>query len=425
VNFVYENPEIEQTLTRSNEFDDLEDALKRLAELVPDFLGPENRGRRMFCPGLDAAAPWLTRLLKLEDRPGERSNDNVCILATRFYGVGGHSKVASDISRLIGAERTTIVFTDLYRQLRPRDLVHGGLDASYAHRALMLLSAPTMLEKMIELYNLLAALKPTRIFLMGNHMDMVAVAGAWPFRSIVDYIHHADHMPTLGATLPWAAHADLTYTCHLACEAAGLHPLYSAMSLGKLAHAEPRRSPGAARRFATCGAMHKYRQPARHRWVDFVIPALRRPDAEFIHIGPFDEVFVAEVHGPLAEAGVDPDRYRFVGVLPDLRQALVEHETDVYLASYPDSGGRANLEAMAAGLAPIIPVAEDLPPLMHFDLPLESWVRITDPARMDAAIDRSLVLSAELGGPAPRRALAAEFNRFEAFVTSPDQAPRT
>lgn len=423
VDFAYHNPELEQAIRDARGIDDLEAVLRRVSDLVPSLLVPEVRGHMTFCPGLDAAISALPRRLNLPDVPLEKSNDNVCIVATRFYPTGGHSKVASDICQLIGPERVTLVFTDTARTLKPRQLI-GGLPKDHPARALLLLNAGTLVEKIIELYMLLAAIQPTRIILIQNHMDMVAVAGVWPFRSVVEFIHHADYLPTLGASLAFSAHVDLTHASHRACRAAGLHPAWAGMTVeAGAAPPEPRPlDPSRPLRIATCGSAHKYLHKAQNRWSDFVIAALAGTSSEMIHIGPKTEELVASVHGPLAAAGIAPQRYRFVGARPSLRQALLDEETDVYLASYPDTGGKANLDALAAGLAPIAPTTLDLGALQQFDLPLAYWVRVTTPAEIPAAIARSLELSAELRTPRGRQAVRDEFSRFETYVRAGEAA---
>jgi hypothetical protein len=417
LDFVYRNPEVERQLDSARSIEALETSLQRLSALVPTFLAPEIRGRQMFCPGFDAAVPELARRLQLADVPRAKSNDNVVILATRFYPTGGHSKVAADISQMIGAERTTIVFTDIYRQRRYSQFLSFYGDPAHAARALVILSAATQAEKIVELYHVLSAVRPTRIFLMGNHMDMVAVAGAWPFRSVVDYVHHADHMPTLGATLPFSGHADLTYAAHLACRDAGLHAAYVGMAIDRQALPAPTaQPPGQRLRLATCGALHKYRQPAAHRWTDFVVAALKSADAEMVHIGPYDAEFQAEVAAALTGAGLESGRYQFAGPLPDLREALMSLGASVYVASYPDSGGRAILEAMAVGVPPIVPVAEEQGELLHCKLPIGNWIPIRDPSETAGAIKRALALGPALRGPEGRAELAEEFSRFQGFV---------
>jgi hypothetical protein len=282
-----------------------------------------------------------------------------------------------------------------------------------------------MLEKVVELYMTLAAIRPSRIFLIQNHMDLTAVAGVWPFRSVVEFVHHADHLPTLGATLPFSGHVDLTYTCHLACKAQGLEPTWAGMTVEHAGEGVPETPPpNPPRRIATCGSVHKYRQPGQHRWTDFAVAALKGGAAEFLHIGPVDAPFEAEVGAALTAAGLDPARYRFLGAAPNLRQALIDNEVDAYMASYPESGGKAALEAMAAGIAPVVPVPEELGPLFKFDLPIDSWVRVSGPAEVAEALARSVELSAGLRTPQGRQALREEFGRFEAHIAG-QAAPAT
>lgn len=429
LDFAYENAELEAAIAGAADIEALDQALVRLSRLVPGFLAPEVRGRQMFTPGLDALVPGLAARLRLADVPLAKGNDNVCIVATRFYATGGHSRVASDIGRLIGAERTTIVFTDLYRELRHRLLI-PGVPAAHPCRSLLLLSAGTIVEKIIELYMLLAAIRPSRVFLIQNHMDMAAVAGVWPFRSVVEYVHHTDHQPGLGATLPFSAHMDLTHTCHQACRAAGLDATWTGMTVPvRAAPARPTDRSGRGLRIATCGSPYKYMHTAAHRWSDFVVAALSQaPEADFIHMGPADEALTRSVHEPLAAAGIDADRYRFLGPVPDLRAALAANGVDAYLASYPDSGGRANLEALAAGLAPVVAIPAEAGPLLRFDLPLPYWARVQEPHEVPAALARSLELSEALRSPRGQADLDAELGRFEDHVRggapSRDGAPR-
>ncbi|CAN5762573.1 hypothetical protein BH11PSE1_BH11PSE1_07950 [soil metagenome] len=416
--FVYQNPDLEAQLAAARSVEDVDAVLVAISRLVPSFMQPEIRGRQLFWPNMDAAVPQLARRLNLPDIAGNKSNDNVVIVATQFYATGGHSGVAADITRLIGKSDVSIIFTDIFRNLRYSAMInHRPDETPYHRRSTMVLSSATLVERIVELYMLLAAIRPTRIFLLGNHTDMVAVAGVWPFRDVVDYLHHADHLPAIGNTLPFSGHADLTYTCHLACQAAGVKPTYVGMTVNRSEPVpKPERGKSGRLRIATCGALHKYRLAARYRWSDFVVAALSAFDAELIHIGPWDEDFATEMRSALSQAGLAPDRYIFTSVLPDLAAVLVAQQADAYLSSYPDTGGKANLEAMVAGLAPIVAISEDLPPLNRFDLPLSTWVRISEPSETAAAVRRSLDLSAALRLPEGQAALTLELDRFETFV---------
>lgn len=417
VRFEYRHLELERDLSSVRTMEGLEAILQRLTELVQTFHQPPVFGHQMFARELDALVPGLARKLQLADVDLPKSNENVCIVATRFYSTGGHTRVAADIARQLGAQRVTLIFTDVFRQMR----YSPELSAEHArqgvpHRSLMVLSASTMGEKLIELYNLLAAMRPSRIILMGNHMDMVAVGGVWPFRSAAEFIHHADHLPCLGATLPFSSHVDLTYGAHLACRETGLPAIYAAMT-----PEAPPRPPSPASfanglRIATCGSRHKYRHAARWRWADFAAAALAAGDGEFVHIGPEDEAFREEVARVLAAASIDPARYQFVGPAPNLPAELMNRGINLYVSSYPLNGAKANLEAMASGLAPVVPLDPELGPLMQYRFPLDSFVPVHNPADMGTAIERALTLGRSLVQGPLRTEVEAQQTRFRRYV---------
>jgi hypothetical protein len=280
--------------------------------------------------------------------------------------------------------------------------------------ALVLLSSDSMLERVVEAYMILAAMRPSRIILMSHPMDITAVLAAWPFRDVVDFIHHSDHVPGLGATMPFSAHVDLTYTCHLACKEAGLDPLYAAMTAPS---AEPAKSltPKRGLRIATCGSIHKFRGKGRYRWADYVVAALQEPGSELIHIGKTDEAFLNEMRATLAAASIPLERYVLADFQPNLPSELAKWEADVYLSSYPEPGAKANLEAMMAGVPTIVPIDSDLPPLVRYRMPLPHWLPVESPDQLAPAIAEVRRQAAAMGD-AERATLAREAGRFDDFV---------
>lgn len=417
MDYEYRRSEIEQALSSATTIETLEAALKAVAGLNVDLHDPGIRGRQMFSPGLDAAVPSIARRLRLHDAPSPKSNDNVVIVATQLYAVGGHSRVAFDISGLIGADRTSLVLTDIYGHLKQSGLIGAQhAESPLKRRANILLSAPTLVEKIVELYNILAAVRPSRIFLLMHHFDVVASAALWPFRGVVEYLHHADHLPTLGATLPWSSHVDLTWTCHQACRKAGVQPIYAGLTArgpgGPAVIRDPK--PPGRLRLATCGALNKFRGVGEHSWSDYAVAALSLPDAELVHIGPVDDAFRTEMTAALQRAGLAPERYVYAGAATDLGAELTARDIDVYLSSYPEAGGKASVEAMAVGLRPIIPIDQTAPDLMRFSFPLETWLRISTPSGLEDA-----VTAVRMGAgmtQQDRAALAAELARFERYV---------
>lgn len=414
--FIYRNAELERELDQASTVQAMEAAFEKITRIPEQFRTPEIYGRTLFARGLDALIPRVADRLRLVDRPAPaKSNDRVCILATRFHPTGGHTRVAQDVIERLQPAGASVVLTDLFRELRYLPLFNQPTHQTFMkENALVLLSADSMLERIVEAYMVLAAMRPSRIILMSHPMDIVAVVAAWPFRDVVEFLHHSDHVPALGATVPFSAHVDLTYTCHLACKEAGLDPLYAGMTAPKAA---PATSPTPKRglRLATCGSIHKYRGKGRYRWADYVVAALQAPDSELIHIGSTDEAFQNELRDALAAASISLDRYVLAGFQPNLPSELAKWQADVYLSSYPEPGAKANLEAMMAGVPTVVPIDSDLPPLVRYRMPLPHWQPVESPDQLAPAIAEVRRQAAAMGD-AERATLAREAGRFDDFV---------
>lgn len=430
--YAYQNTALEREIAEAAAIADLtaraaalNAAFIKVTRIAAGLRTPEIYGVKLFTPGLDALIPRAAASLGLEDRPGVKSNDNPCIVATRFYGTGGHTRVALDLLTHLQPATAPIIHTDLLRELRYRSLIGApALRSELGERSTVILRGETLPELAAMLYSTLAALRPTRIVLLCHPMDVAAVLGCWPFRDVVDFVHHADHVPALGVTLPFSGHVDVTYTCHNACREAGLGASYAGMAApGAPATplVPPRQGPI---RIATCGSPHKYRGVVGERtWADYAVAALRRPDTEIVHIGPTVPEMEAAIRAALEAAGIDPARYVFAGFAASLPRTLEKHGAQIYLSSFPETGGKANLEAMACHLPMILPSAPDLPPLLRFSLPLRRWIEVAGPDEIPAAIDAALVLGETLRTPTERDRLAAELGRFGAWVRGDPLAP--
>lgn len=425
--FEFETPGVAAEILAARTAEALDPILTQLTRSASALGAPTVRGHKLFVKGLDDTIPHIARTLRLDDREGQKSNDNVCVIATQLYGVGGHSKVVADITRLIGGEKVSLILTDLYGNIAYRRLIGEDMEARGYHcRALLALKAPSVLDRTIELYRVLCAIQPTRIFLLQHHMDVCAVAATYPFRDITEFVHHADHLPCLGATVGYSAHVDLTYTCHPICAAAGLNPIYAGMTLPGLSTAQGAETSGGPVVFGTCGNLGKYRQEgreSRYRWLDWVVPALRTPNSRFVHIGPTDAAFEQEIRQGLAEAGIDPERYVFAGLTPNLQSALIDHQVDVYISSYPEGGGRATLEALAAGVPAVAPSEAEMGPLVQYSSPLSGWALVYDPARMPAAIVEAEGRREAMRTAAYRATVQIELDRFEQYVAGRPLGP--
>lgn len=413
--YVYENPELVRAVQAAGTTDEIRTCLKKLADLKEAWKAPAAYGHQLFAPSIDALIPQLAEKLKLRDVPLGKSNERVCIVGTRFWPKGGAGRVTMDIVERF-AGQATVIQTVIEGDLRQLNMAAQPELRTGAERSTILLSSGSLLERVIELYMILSAIQPTRIFLMPYWADVVAVLGCWPFRSVVEFLHAADHTPSIGATLPFSGHYDLTYTCHQACREAGVTSGYVGMSaeLATTNSTSPR-PDGRPIRIGTCGSAVKYRGEAGFRWTDIAVAALSRPDTEIYHMGQlFDQE--REIVEALRAAGIDPARYRFLGFVPHMGRELIKQEIDVYLSSYPEAGGKANLEAMAAHLPIILPQHADTAPLLRFSLPLRRWIEVQDPDQIPAAIDAALALKPSLATPEARAEVARELATFADYL---------
>jgi hypothetical protein len=413
---------VSQTV-QAKSIEELDAPMTAIAGVWRKFLAADVRGHKLFVRALDEAVPHIARTLGLKPVERPKSNDNVCIVLTQIYAVGGHSKIAQDISRIVGAERCTIILTDLYGNTTYAQISRSNLTKmGYFCRSFMALKSKTAAEKCIELYALLRAVDPGRIFLLNHHSDVAAVAATYMFKGVTEFVHHGDHLPCLGATLDYSTHADVTYTCHQICKASGLDAEYVGMTLPDLRAATGvKASTGGPTVLATCGSVAKYQhgnRDCRYRWSDWAVAALKDNDHVFLHFGPPTDELVADVEGALKAAGIDPARYRFMGSVPSLQQALVDHGVDVYVASYPETGGRANLEALAAGLEVIVLEDAALGPLLRFTSPVSGWRAIADTAEMAEAIREGLSRQDQDMKADQRAGVVLEQGGFERFVVS-------
>ncbi|MBS0361098.1 MAG: glycosyltransferase [Proteobacteria bacterium] len=421
----FELPELAAELMAARTAEALEAALAKVAQLTPRIREPENYGRRLFTPGLDAGLMRVARALQLTVTPPPKSNAKVAIVASQFYATGGHTRVARDVAAALGPDnRPLLILSNLGDgSVRYQGLLNSGLKTPFDEAAVLIAQAPTLVERIVELFMMLKASGVSRIVLMCHPYDVAAITACWAFRDIVDFVHHADHVPALGASMAWSTHADPTYACHKTCRAAGLDAIYAGMT-STVTEAPPHvREPGRLR-LATCGDERKYVGEGRHRWADWAVAALSLPGAEMRHIGIMSEPLQREVHKALADAGIDPARYIFAGMAPSLPAALIEHGTDIYVGSYPFGGGKANLEAMLLGLPMIAPADADLANLLRFDLPLPGWVDVAEPKDFAAAVEQALALEPVLASPDHARLREREITRFARWVAGerPDAA---
>jgi len=94
--------------------------------------------------------------------------------------------------------------------------------------------------------------------------------------------------------------------------------------------------------------------PYLFRYDELLPRMLQASRGTHIHIGKLSGTMLRRISDGIANAGLPDDRFVHVPFVPSLWGALLEHNVDVYVGSFPLGGGRATVEAMGAGLPLVI-----------------------------------------------------------------------
>lgn len=413
--FSVELPNVERAITNAKNHSDLEPLLKAIVAAQTSITSnKELYGKKLYFDSVDQKLEAICEKLDIKDVADlAESNDRIVIIATEVYPIGGHTRIVEDIKRLAAQKHCSLILSDMrnvYDHFGPNARALDFLDTTFD--SVVICKNPSYTGRICEIYSILRACKPTRIFLVNHHADILSAVACWPFRNIVNFIHHTDHQPCFGASLSAFKHLDVTYACHKACREHVLRSEYIGMSLPFFDQAKWRPAQSASPlHLATSGTQRKYVGTARYRWVDWASSALKAGVSTIKHIGPVSDDFRDHVHGALALEGVDKDRYEFLGGVRSVSNKLVECSANLYLSSYPESGFRGNLEALSCGIPVLVLEDSSTPDLLRFKSPLHGWHSIQSPQELPEAIDR-----AWRSDRPSRETVKSELERFERFI---------
>ncbi len=376
------------------------------------YLQPGVKHRKLYYPAFDRQVSQLAEVLGREPGTMRRGAPGVpLIIATELYDLGGHSRVLEEISHEM--HQPVLVLTDLFRTYHRDPAQLDKLRQRFAHTQLVGLPDAPLWEKCRMLRELVLRLAPRCTLYVGHHQDPIpfvaTLAQPGPRRL---FLHHGDHNPSLGNTIPGLTHVDFTTSLHETCTA---HldappvrlPLFVADQGRKVF--DPVR--GRAYSVATSGHPAKFARRGAQALQDIVATALGTIEGRFFHIGPLDEGWAGEIRAHLSAQGIAPERFVTVGLVPSVWQALKGLDAAVYIGSAPVSGGRAGIEAQGCGY-PVLCFRGFEPGSLLADYssyadPVLGWADLGELATRLAEVgDRHVELSA-----GARRFYEAEFSR--------------
>jgi hypothetical protein len=330
---------------------DYEAALMQIANGVHNtFLKPGVAHYALYYPQFDRQIERMADVLHERMGPIEAGASGTdLIIATELYQIGGHSKVVEDLAR--GATSPVVVLTDLFGTYEREPQQFDWIRERLGHATLIKLPAGALWEKCGTLAALTRSLRPRSISYLSHHQDPIPYVATLRYEEARRiFFHHCDHNPSLGASLGGVRHVDLSGALQTTCSAhlqrqVDLLPMH-VQDRGKKRFS---RVKGRAFSVVTSGRAGKFTrhgEMALHRWVR---AALQAVDGQFFHIGPLPEGWVQEIRDHLAEQGIDPTRFVYLGLVTSLWSTLLQIDAAFYLGSAPVAGGRAAIEAQGAG----------------------------------------------------------------------------
>lgn len=335
-------------LITAGRFEDATEAIYRFVHLSYTQEGIKHRA--LYYPEFDRQVLSLAQALGTE--PGQKRSGMPgvpLLIATELYDLGGHSRVLEEVSREMA--RPVLVLTDLFRNYHRNPALLEQVKQRFAHTQVIVLPDVPLWEKCRMLRTLDLHLVPRSTLYFGHHQDPIPFIGtlAQPGRRRL-FVHHGDHNPSLGCTLPTVQHVDLIGNLQTLCsERLGSStprlPLYIADHGAKRFAAVQ----GVDYSVVTSGHPAKF---ARHGAValqELVAAALSTVRGRFFHIGPIDEAWVAEIRTHLERMGIEASRFVSLGLVPSVWDTLKGIDAAVYIGSAPVSGGRAAIEAQGCG----------------------------------------------------------------------------
>jgi SAM-dependent methyltransferase len=287
----------------------------------------------------------------------------IIVLATELHNIGGHSRVVEDIIRMHRGKRVLILMTNFFT----RD--YGFSTDRFAALGAEIRLAPTgtYTDRLVWAQMQLACHPDAQVLVFNHHADAGAIAAIQPgLNREVVFCHHADHNLCLGAHLTWVRHVDFFDAYCMSCRNAGLAAELWPLSIpdsGARSHdAASFRSTGP---LITCTSGHevKFTQSYPIHYWEVLPEILLATGGSHIHIGTLSDNILQTILSGLRTRGISERRFDYIPWVESVGGTLKQLGVDLYIGSFPIGGGRATIEAMAAGI-PIVMHEHSLLPML-------------------------------------------------------------
>jgi glycosyltransferase involved in cell wall biosynthesis len=280
------------------------------------------------------------------------------ILVSELSRAGGHNELIKDIIRLkLFAAPIRILQTDCF------DRVNAEVSAVFSESTgaqVLELGATDAEGKFSALIRRVREASPQNLLLLGHNQDALTISTAFaskavmPFLNVV-YVHHGDHHLSLGAATNEFVHVDPHNIGYFHCKEELGHPCnhYWPLTVNIASKSSRQVAFLEAGRLITCssGRPEKFESGSyRFDYFELIPLILRNSGGTHVHIGELTPERLDGIRQELLKTGIDPSRFVHIPWVNSVSRALVDHQVDLYISSFPLGGGKATLEAMASGI---------------------------------------------------------------------------
>jgi hypothetical protein len=331
----------------------LEDCLVTVKEYVGNIINVHILdGLLIDIPGLDDLCLAIGKKILPTQFPINPTKSNVIIyIATQLYIAGGHTAVIEDFIKAQPDKQHIILLTDIFNVGE-----ENKINKRFDYLPVKLIFAPNPIylkESLVWLQKKWIELKPEKVFLFNHHQDVVAISAAQPqMPGQLFYYHHTDFQLGLGARLKHAKHIDMNPLAYYRCrDNAGLNNIYCPLTCTDLNSGEIKiRNFMANNKIntASSGACQKFIQHYLYSYVELLPEIIEITQGTHLHIGYLPPKILNLIQKKLRSAKIPMEKFIYLPWVKSVGMAMLEHNIDLYITSFPIGGGRTAIEIMAS-----------------------------------------------------------------------------
>ncbi len=281
------------------------------------------------------------------------NNINI-FLASEIYSTGGHTRLIEDLTKSTSS-KNILILTDVFDRYSSGQLSIESL-ADKINAPIIILPKGSKVSKIINLLHIFSNLNVKSINIIAHHQDVVTYAACNAEIEIPQYYyHHADHNPTLGATIAHFHHYDLFLSSQFLCANSGfIKPLYLPLTSScrfKKNYAKVEEEKFDILNTATSGTANKFTfDDSEVNYCKIVMNILKNTTGNHFHIGPLSEENISKIEKLLISNNIEKSRFKYLGVVDNIQDAVIINAVNVYITSAPIGGGKAFIDVLGVGI---------------------------------------------------------------------------